>query len=166
MASILLERAMNLQEATSDDIRQLAIHHRKMFEEIWEQKGQKIEVTKAQEIEKAYSRKLEKEIPGGTCKAWVVKNGNEVMASGGITIVSSVPVPGDTNHKVAYLHSMYTEKEYRGRNYAQQIIHTAIQYCKDNGINRVVLNASDAGKPIYERIGFVSSPDAMRLFIK
>lgn len=157
---------MNIQEATCDDIKQMAIHHRKMFEEIWEKKGQKLEATKAQEIESAYSEKLEKQIPEGSCKAWVVKNGNHLVASGAISVISFVPVPNDTNHIIAYLHSMFTEKDFRGRKYARQIIERAIQYCKENGINRVVLNASDAGKPMYEKSGFVSSPETMRLFIK
>lgn len=157
---------MNIQEATCDDIKQMAIHHRKMFEEIWEKKGQKVEGVEAQEIEKAYSEKLKKEIPGCSCKAWVVKNGNRLVASGAISIVSYVPVPNDTNHNIAYLHSMYTEKDFRGRKYAQEIIERAIQYCKENGINRVILNASDAGRPIYEKSGFVSLPETMRLLIK
>jgi GNAT superfamily N-acetyltransferase len=125
-----------------------------------------VEAAKAQEIEKAYSEKLEKEIRGGSCEAWVIKNGNRLVASGAISIVSFVPIPNDTNHNIAYLHSMYTEKDFRGRKYAQQIIERAIQYCKENGINRVILNASDAGKPIYEKLGFVSLPEMMRLFIK
>lgn len=33
-------------EATSEDIRQLAIHHRKMFKETWEQEGKKIKEEK------------------------------------------------------------------------------------------------------------------------
>ncbi|MFH1369776.1 MAG: GNAT family N-acetyltransferase [Planctomycetota bacterium] len=157
---------MNIQEAIRDDIKQLAIHHRKMFEEIWEKKGQKLEAAKAQEIEKAYSEKLEKQISAGSCKAWVVKNGNQLVASGAISIISFVPVPNDTNYNIAYLHSMYTEKKFRGKKFARQIIEKAIQYCKNNGINRIVLNASDEGKPLYKKIGFVSSPETMRLFIK
>jgi len=140
---------MNISEATRDDIEQLAIHHRKIFEEIWEKKSLKLDAAKAQEMEKAYTDKLEKQIPGGSCKAWVVNNGNQLVASGAISIVSYVPVPSDPNHNIAFLHSMYTEKEFRGRHLAQQIIKKAIQYCKENGINRIILNASDAGKPIY-----------------
>ncbi len=157
---------MNLQDATIEDIRILSIHHRKMFEEIWEHKGQKIEKARAQKIEDAYYEKIEKQIQKGTCIAWVVKNDNQIIASGAITIVSFVPVPNDTNHNIAYLHSMYTEKGYRNQKYAQKIVDRAIHYCQKKGINRVVLNASDAGKPIYEKLGFVSSPETMRLFIK
>lgn len=157
---------MNLQDATIDDIQILSIHHRKMFEEIWEQKGLKIEKARAQELESAYSEKIEKQIPEGICKAWVVKNDNQIIASGAITIVSFVPVPFDINHNIAYLHSMYTEKAYRHQKCAQKIVDRAIQYCQKNGISRIVLNASNAGKPIYEKSGFVSSPETMRLFIK
>jgi GNAT superfamily N-acetyltransferase len=94
------------------------------------------------------------------------KNDDEVIASGAITIVSFVPVPSDLNHNIAYLHSMYTEKMYRREKCAHKIVERAIQYCQANGINRVLLNASDAGKPIYEKAGFLSSPETMRLFIK
>ena len=44
---------MNLQEATIDDIQILSIHHRKMFEEIWEEKGLEIEKARARELESA-----------------------------------------------------------------------------------------------------------------
>ncbi|MFO7666608.1 MAG: GNAT family N-acetyltransferase [Desulfobacterales bacterium] len=157
---------MNIQDATIDDIQTLAVHHRKMFEEIWEQKGLGIDKARAKELESAYREKVLKQLPEGICKAWVIKNGNEIIASGAITIVSLVPVPSDINHKIGYLHSMYTEKAYRNQKYAQQIIDKAIQYCTQNGIGRVLLNASNAGRPIYEKIGFVSSPETMRLFIK
>jgi GNAT superfamily N-acetyltransferase len=157
---------MKIHSATPDDIWLLAVHHRKMFEEIWEQKGKILETHTAKEIEKAYHRKLEKEIPDGTCRAWLFKNGSQAVASGAISIISFVPIPDDPNHSVAYLHSMYTEKNFRGRKYARRIIERAVDTCKENGIRRVVLNASNAGRPLYERLGFVSSPETMRLFIR
>ena len=45
---------MNVQDASLDDIAILAIHHRKMFKEIWEQKGLRIETAIAKELESAY----------------------------------------------------------------------------------------------------------------
>ncbi|MFH1976500.1 MAG: GNAT family N-acetyltransferase [Pseudomonadota bacterium] len=157
---------MNVQDATLDDVQILAIHHRKMFEEIWEQKGIQIEVARAKELESAYIGKITRQMPEGICKAWVIKNDDQIIASGAITIVSFVPVPMDLNHNIAYLHSVFTEKGHRNKKCAQKIVDRAIQYCQQSGICRVVLNASEAGKPIYEKIGFVSSPETMRFFIK
>lgn len=98
---------MKPELAEIDDIRQLAIHHRNMFEEIWEQKGLLLEEAKALELEKAYFEKLKKQIPEGICKAWVVKKNGHILASGAVTIISLVPVPNDYNG-MAYMHSVYT----------------------------------------------------------
>ena len=156
---------MIIHDATIDDIQILATHYRKMFEEIYEKNGQKIEKDRAKELEAAYMDKIVKQIPEGVCKAWVVKEDDQIIASGAITFASLVPVPSDMNHNIAYLHGMYTEKNHRQKKCAKKIVDRAIEYCQDKGINRVLLNASDAGKPIYERIGFLPSPEAMRLFI-
>jgi len=157
---------MIIHDATIDDVQILAIRHRKMFEEIYEKKGIKIEKIRAKELEAAYMDKIAKQIPDGVCKAWVIKKDDQIIASGAITVVSLVPVPSDLSHSIAYLHSMYTEITHRQNKCAQKIVGRAIQYCQDNGINRVLLNASDAGKPIYEKAGFVPLPETMSLFIE
>ncbi|MDY7032405.1 MAG: hypothetical protein SVY10_10940 [Thermodesulfobacteriota bacterium] len=91
---------MNVQEADLDDIPILAVHHRKMFEEIWEQKGLRIEIVIAKELESAYLKKITKQIPEGLCKAWIIKHDDQIIASGAITIVTFVPVPSDLNHNM------------------------------------------------------------------
>ncbi len=160
MSSILI------REATVQDIPELAVHHGKMFAEIWEQKGETITADCIREMENAYSKKLEEQIPARNCKAWVVEAGDHIVASGAVSIASFVPVPMDLNHQVAYLHSIYTEKEFRGRQFAQGIVQKALHYCKENEIKRVILNTSDAGRPIYLKLGFTSASEAMKLFIK
>jgi GNAT superfamily N-acetyltransferase len=155
-----------LREATDRDIPHLSKHHRKMFEEIWERKGEHIDISIGKGIEKAYRQKLKQELTGGSCKAWVIENEDRTIASGAVTIVSFVPTPKDVSSRVAYLHSMYTEKGSRNNRFASLIVEKAIQYCKDNGIKCVFLNASEAGRPIYEKIGFRSAPEMMRLDIK
>lgn len=157
---------MNLREAFIRDISALAKHHISMFEEIWEQKDEPISAVKAKEIEKAYTRKLESEMDGGICKAWVIESKGVIVSSGAITFVSFVPTPYDLSSRIAYLHSIYTEKSHRNKKYAQRIVHTAVAYCSAQGISRIILTASNAGKPIYEKIGFHSTPDMMRLLIE
>jgi len=137
-----------------------------MFEEIWEKNGQQIDNASSIEIEQAYSRKLSKELPVGSCRSWLIENGNQIVASGAITVVSLVPTPSDFSSKVAYLHSMYTEKAFRGKCFANRIVRKALEYCRANGIKRMFLNASEAGRPIYERIGFSSWPEMMRISIE
>lgn len=156
---------MSLREATERDIPRLGIHHRKMFEEICEKKGESIDPSVCKAMERAYAKKLKQELTDGSCKAWVIENENKIVASGAITIASLVPTPKDLSSSVVYLHSMYTEKEYRNNNFANLIVERAIRFCRDNGIKRVFLNASEAGRPIYEKVGFRAAPEMMRLVI-
>lgn len=155
-----------LREGSEDDIHLLSVHHRKMFEEIWAKKGGSIDIPAGEEIEQAYAGKLRVELPAGLCRAWIVEKEGEVAASGAITIVSLVPTPMDLSSRVAYLHSVYTEPEMRGRNLAARIVKAAIDFCRKSGIKRVILNASEAGRPVYERIGFTSYPEMMRFVIE
>jgi GNAT superfamily N-acetyltransferase len=157
---------MQVREALSVDISIMTEHHGKMFKEIWELKGEHLQPARIVEIEKAYTQKLETEMEGGVCKAWVIEDKGKVVSSGAITFISLVPNPSDLSSKVAYLHSMYTDKSHRNRKCAQRIIQSVITYCRSNGIKRILLNASEVGQPIYQKIGFRSASDTMRLFIK
>lgn len=157
---------IKLFDAEPSDITVLASHHRKMFKEIWEKQNKSLSENRLKEIEKAYAQKLEEQFADKTCMAWVVKIKNTIVASGAITICSFVPTPVDLSHNVAFFHSLYTEEASRKQNCAKVILEKAIQYCKDKGIKRVLLAASDAGRLIYQKRGFEPVPDFMRLIIE
>ncbi|MFZ1987066.1 MAG: GNAT family N-acetyltransferase [Desulfatitalea sp.] len=148
-----------------EDIPGLAKHHGKMFAEIWEKKKATLSTAEIEALERAYSDKLTQQMKDSVCVAWVISHNERLAASGAITLVSFVPVPNDLNHRIVYLHSMYTEKEYRGNGCARRIVQAAIDYCRTQGVKRVLLNASDAGRPVYAALGFQAAPEAMRLFI-
>jgi GNAT superfamily N-acetyltransferase len=155
-----------IREATPKDILRLVIHHRKMFQEILKNRGEDLALSVSKAIEKSYREKLKKELLIGTCKVWIIEDGDKIIASGAITIIRLVPTPIDLSSNAVWLHSMYTEKKYRGHQCAQRIIKKALQCCKKNGLKRIMLNASPAGRPVYEKLGFQPSPDTMRLIIK
>ena len=113
---------VHLSEASRDDIPIMAKHHRKMFEEIWERKGEHLNQARALELEKSYAQKLETELMSGTCKAWIIEDGGNIVSSGGVTFISLVPNPSDVSSKVAYIHSMYTERSHRNMKCAQRIL--------------------------------------------
>jgi GNAT superfamily N-acetyltransferase len=152
-----------LRIAIPKDIPFLVKHHRKMFEEIREMTGNPVNPATLAALEKEYGEKLAREIPSGTCIAWVVQSGDNIVSSGAISIVSYVPVPHDLSSRIAFLHSIYTGPEYRHRHYARRITQAAADYCRNAGIKRLYLFASDAGLPVYEKAGFVPVPNMMIL---
>ena len=155
-----------IRMATVNDIPILVAHHHKMFEEIWTLLGFEIDAHQFDTMDQVHEAKLRKEIANGTCKAWVIGIDNKIVASGAISLNSMTPTPYDPFYQVAYLHSIFTEPEYRRRGFAECITKEAIRYCKLQGIGRMILEASDAGRPIYEKLGFQPSGRTLRLLIK
>lgn len=152
-----------LRVATPGDISHLAKHHRMMFEEIGEKRGIPTDPSALASLEQEYAKKLAREFESGTCISWVIQAGDRIVSSGAISILSYVPVPHDPTLRVAFLHSVYTEYEYRHRHYAREITQEAADYWRKQGIRRLYLFASDAGRPVYETIGFVPVPNMMLL---
>ena len=78
----------------------------------------------------------------------------QVAGSGCIWIREQPPLPMSQFLEVPYLMSLYTEREFRRRGVASLIIETAIAWCRAHGYDRVNLDASEAGKSLYETFGF------------
>ena len=49
---------------------------------------------------------------------------------------------------------MYTEPEHRRRGLARRLMAEMIAWCRAAGLGSVSLHASDAGRPLYEALGF------------
>ena len=156
---------MKIRDALVRDISILASHHRSMFEEIWSDNGEVLDPGTGIGLEKAYARKLKLELEAEICKAWIVEDNNKIVSSGAITFVSFVPNPFDLSSAVGYLHSLYTLKTHRNRKCAQMIIQEMMSCCKSRGVRRMTLNSSAAGQPVYEKMGFKTASDSMRLFL-
>jgi len=155
----------SLREATIADIPVLARHHRLMFEEILGAEHEPADPERMAGVEKAYAGKLHHEQKTGTCTAWVVEVGDLIVASGGISRMPNVPVPEDPTCTVALLHSVYTEPGYRRRGCARMVVRAVLLRCRQEGIHRVQLVASNAGRSLYEEHGFLAVPNMMRTFL-
>jgi len=147
--------------ATAGDIPLLEMHHRIMFEEIRKKSGNPEDPAVLGIVGIEYAKKLVREIPSGDCVAWILQLGDRAVASGAVSIVSYVPVPHDPHSRIAFLHSIFTEQEYRNRRFASRITQAAADYCRSQGIRRLYLFASDAGRPLYEKTGFFPVPNVM-----
>lgn len=64
--------------------------------------------------------------------------------------------------KYGYIWGVYVEPSYRRQGIAKRLTSIAVDYLKEIGCTQVVLNASPAGKPVYESLGF-SSGNVMSL---
>lgn len=56
--------------------------------------------------------------------------------------------------ELAWIGMVLTLPEYRGRGYATLLMKRSIDYCRQRGVRTVRLDATEMGRPLYERHGF------------
>lgn len=65
--------------------------------------------------------------------------------------------------KKAYIMNMYTAPEYRRQGIAFQTLDLLVKDAKKQCVSQIALEATDMGRPLYERYGFVKMEDEMEL---
>lgn len=149
------KRNYTVRKATIDDIPRLVSHHRLMVEEIRTLQHRNFSSEQYIKMEEAQTEKLRKDMTSELCHAWIAEDNNgNIAASGAISICSFTASPENPTYMEAYVHSVYTEKEHRGNKLSTRIINEAISFCREKGISKIFLKASDAGKPVYDALGF------------
>lgn len=177
-----------LRRAAKADIPLLARHHRLMFEEMRALSGDTIPKDSCcstpdcclsfpsrigsekpspsfEQLETGQRSKLEQQLADGSCVAWIGEYQGKPVASGAVSVLKTTPVPEDPSFTVGFLHSMYTEQSLRGRGIASSIIDRLLDHCRESGLRRVLLNASEAGRPIYQSKEFKGVNEAMILWL-
>ncbi|MHB1907854.1 MAG: GNAT family N-acetyltransferase [Nitrososphaerales archaeon] len=145
------QRAFHLRRATRRDIDTLVMHRHAMFEDLRHR-------TRREHLvgDRAYRKFVLEMLARKTFACFVVETKDrEIVASGCVWLRERQPHPGKTSpSKEAYLMSMYTKKEHRGKGFATKIVKEAIKWAKKKGYSSLNLHASFMGRPVYKKLGF------------
>jgi GNAT superfamily N-acetyltransferase len=66
----------------------------------------------------------------------------------------------------ATLAGIYVVPGYRRRGIAREVTVRAIEWCKQRGCVRIRLQASEAGRPLYESLGFKTFKEMMKIDLR
>jgi GNAT superfamily N-acetyltransferase len=100
---------------------------------------------------------LRPEMERGTHQAWLAEAGGEPVACV-ILIWWAMPPNFEQPHrKRGFVSSVYTRPEYRRQGVARRLMELLIAGAREQGVQRLILWASDMGRPLYEGLGFISS---------
>lgn len=101
----------------------------------------------------------------GSFISWAAMNTHsKIVAISGLTLYTLPPNEWCPNGRTAYISSLYTLPEYRGKGIARHLIAINIEEAKKNDCQRILLNTTDMGKSLYEQFGFEMSETAMAYF--
>ena len=95
--------------------------------------------------------------------AYLVYDSDVVVATGGVTFYSLMPMYVLKTGKCAYIMNMYTAPEYRRRGIAWKMLDLLVTEVRSRGLISVALEATEMGKPMYEKYGFKVQDCEMRL---
>ena len=99
---------------------------------------------------------LEETLPSGAFRAWVADAGDRLVACSGLVLFRRPPSRQNLGGWEGYLMNMYTEPAWRGRGLASALVHECITFTRtQTPARRIRLHATSAGRPVYERAGFV-----------
>lgn len=95
--------------------------------------------------------------------AYLVFEGNIFVGAGGVSYYRVMPTYHNPSGKKAYIMNMYTAPDYRRQGIAYKTLDLLVQDAKSSGITAISLEATDMGRPLYEKYGFVKMNDEMEL---
>jgi GNAT superfamily N-acetyltransferase len=78
-------------------------------------------------------------------------------------LVEKVPNPVVEPESLGYISSLYVRPRCRGRGVGDALLRTAVGFCREHGVDTVVLWPSPRSVPLYARHGFRHRGDVMEL---
>lgn len=101
-------------------------------------------------------------LPSHTYRGWMaVTESGEVAAGGGLIVIPWPPGPMTMDPRCAFIFNVYTKPEHRKQGLGRRLMDAMHDWARSEGIERVVLNASVFGKPVYEAMGYVVTDEPM-----
>lgn len=115
------------------------------------------------EVEAQSREYYSKALQDGSHTAYLVFNGTRFIAAGGISYYRVMPTYHNPSGRKAYIMNMYTHPDYRRQGIAYHTLELLVMDARVRGIRSISLEATQAGRPLYEKFGFVSACSEMEL---
>lgn len=119
--------------------------------------------TDMSEVERQSYEYYRQAFSDGTHIAYLVFDGSCFVGTGGVSFYQVMPTYHNPSGRKAYIMNMYTDPEYRRKGIARGTLDRLISDVRERGITSISLEATEMGRPLYEKYGFVKMDDEMYL---
>ena len=106
-----------------------------------------------------YRRALE----DGEHIAYLVYDNGAFIGAGGVSFYQVMPTYHNPTGKKAYIMNMYTAPAFRRQGIAFHTLDLLVKVIRKQGVSQITLEATEMGRPLYEKYGFVKMEDEMVL---
>lgn len=145
----------SIRQATAADIPHLVSHREQMFRDM-------SIPAKFEDMHAAFEHWLRDAIAAKTYLGWVaVASNGEVAAGGGLIVMPWPPGPMNMDPRCGFVFNVYTLPSHRKHGLARRLMDVIHEWCRAEGLERVVLNASTFGQSLYGSLGYVVTDEPM-----
>jgi GNAT superfamily N-acetyltransferase len=139
-----------IRVANADDIALITEHRHSMFAEIGWSTADALTT-----MSDHFRPWVERMMAAGKYVGWVVEDDGQPVASAGFFELEWPPHPFDPAGEArGYLLNFWVEPSHRRRGLAKGLVKLAVAESRRRGLRVTTLHASEAGRPVYESLGF------------
>lgn len=88
-----------------------------------------------------------------------------VIGCATLCYIEMMPTFSHPTGKRAHLMNVYTNQDYRRKGIAMRMMELLIIEARDRGVTEISLDATESGRPLYEKCGFKASDECMTLVV-
>jgi GNAT superfamily N-acetyltransferase len=147
-----------IRRATAQDAGIVAWHRARMFQDMGDVSDDVFEILRA----KARAR-LKEWLDSGDYVGWLATPAGQpemVVGGAGVQLQPILPRPVNPSTvgegRQGTVVNVFTEPQWRRRGIAGLLMKEIIIWSKDEHLDRLLLHASDEGRSVYERLGFIA----------
>ncbi len=148
-----------IRKAEARDIESV-VHMRLLFLHEFDRSGNEDEAASLEASTREY---VSTKLPTGEFSAWLVEAEGRPVGVGGLILWQRPPTLRNPSGLDGYVVNVYTLKEWRGQGIASALMEEIIRYATERGAMRVRLHTTDAGMPLYRKLGFELAGNYMEL---
>lgn len=119
--------------------------------------------TDMSEVQKQSYEYYQKALKDETHIAYLVFDEERFVGAGGVSFYQVMPTYHNPSGCKAYIMNMYTHPDYRRRKIAYKMLDRLVSEAKNKNITAISLEATEMGRPLYEKYGFVQMKNEMEL---
>jgi GNAT superfamily N-acetyltransferase len=100
-------------------------------------------------------------LPSGIYRGWMAERGADIVGGGGMIVMPWSPGPSRLDPRMAWVYNVFVEPSHRGHGVARRLMEAMHAWCRQAGVGRLALNATEAGARIYRDLGYTGTPEPM-----
>jgi len=160
----VVSNSFKIRRAAVRDADVIAWQRARMFQDMGDVSGDAFEILRT-----TARARLEQWIDSGDYIGWLATPADKpetVVGGAGVQLQSILPRPVNASTigegRQGTIVNVFTEPKWRRRGIAGRLVREIVTWSKNEQIDRLLLHASDDGRSVYERLGFIPGNE-MRL---